>query len=179
MHPRPTLSSQIRYNVDILRQADALIAELAARRLHQAYAAQIGPHLRHVMDHYEAFLEGLPRGIVDYESRPRDARVQSDPAYARAKLAQLLARLQALPETLPPGSGERGEPLAVVAAVGLDGAELSASQSSVQRELQFLGLHVVHHYAVLAPRLRALGLSLHEDFGKGPGTIRHERGKHR
>ena len=45
------------------------------------------------------------------------------------------------------------------------------SQSSLQRELQFLVSHSVHHYALIRELLRQSGFDAGEGFGVAPSTL--------
>src|ERR1044071_7819814 len=76
----------IRSNLAVIQQGIELIQALGAERYAQriplCYNASIGGHLRHIIEHYQAFLRGLEDGEIDYEKRTRDPLVESDPEYA-------------------------------------------------------------------------------------------------
>lgn len=151
----------------MLQQADMLFDACAAGPL--AFEADCGPHLRHVIEHVQAFIASLHSGELDYDARPRDARLERDATLAQAQF-QRCARdlrqlaLQAWPETLQ-----------LHCDSGLDDAARLHCSTTPARELLFLVSHTVHHYAVLAVHLRAAGLALPADFGKAPATILNER----
>ena len=94
MQPRPALSELITYNVEIVGQALAIAQALEAR--HADFAAQVGPHLRHIAEHYEALLNGVGGSIVDYDHRSRDRDVESDPALAATRLRAVMDGLEQL-----------------------------------------------------------------------------------
>ena len=48
-----------------------------------------------------------------------------------------------------------------------------ATQSSINRELQYLVAHTVHHYALIGFILRLQGIVPPEDFGIAPSTLQH------
>jgi hypothetical protein len=48
--------------------------------------------------------------------------------------------------------------------------------SSGLRELEFLQSHAIHHYALIAQRLSAVGFAVPEDSGVAPSTLEHWRG---
>jgi uncharacterized damage-inducible protein DinB len=159
-------------NIKLLSQGvDLLVAvedETFARRSPLAPDGSIGKHLRHCLDFYDCFLRGLPAGRVDYTHRERDEEVETVRSVALQRLKETVRRLQALEtgthrtilvrEEAAPGGGEGGW-----------------SGSTVQRELQFLLSHTVHHYALVGILLRSFGLALDEDFGLAPSTLRHRR----
>lgn len=157
------------YNNALLGQVVAMLRELPPA---EAFAKAVGPHLRHIIEHYETLLVGIPLGIVDYESRARDLVVQSDPEAARDRCESLIRRLDCLDARL---AGQSELAIKVVAAIGLEGDADCLQSSTVARELLFLASHTTHHYAIMKPALVELGVVVGEDFGKAPGTIRHER----
>ena len=46
--------------------------------------------------------------------------------------------------------------------------------SSIGREMQALASHTVHHFALIAMTLQALGFHLDRDFGMAPSTLRYQ-----
>lgn len=131
-----------------------------------AFAA-VGGHLRHVVEHYRAFVAGVRHGAVHYDRRERDPVLERDPRRALAALAELERALPAL--ALDPAA-----PLQVSLECPVAGMETDAP-SSVARELQFLASHAVHHFALLRPRLQADGRLPHPEFGYATATLRHAR----
>lgn len=167
MQPRPALSELITYNVEIVGQALAIAHALEAR--HADFAAHAGPHLRHIVEHYEALLTGMSGSMVDYDHRSRDREVETDPALAATRLRAVIAGLERL----------RGSRATHSLSVGLDGGgggeHFFVLGSTLGRELLFLASHAVHHFALLKPALREAGMITNRDFGKAPSTVRHER----
>jgi hypothetical protein len=129
-----------------------------------------GGHLRHIIEFYECFLLGMQRGYIDYDARARDLRVETNRAVAMVRIHQLLSRLTEL-ERL-----ECDARLWVKAeASDANGVLGKFLASSVGRELQVLSSHTVHHFALMAVTLRALGASVPKDFGVAPSTLRHRQ----
>jgi len=162
------LSELIDYNRAVLDQALTVIAAHEASP--QAdFAQHSGPHLRHVVEHYEALLEHLHERRIDYDDRRRDPQVQRSPRFARMRLQQLSAQLASLRiEWLR-------DPLTIRLRGGLDGETVFASQSTIARELLFVASHAVHHYAMIQLYCAQDGIDLGRDFGKAPSTRHHER----
>lgn len=167
MHARDPLGRAVAYAIDMLRQG-AGIAEIA-ERAGLPFEAQIGPHLRHVIEHYEALLAGLDQGVVDYDNRGRDREVERDAALARRRCEALIAGLNARRDRAWP------ETIAVAFDGGVDGDDRFVSGSTPLRELLFIAGHAVHHYALLRLVLKAQGLILPESVGKAAATLRYER----
>lgn len=166
MNARPAFDALVRFNIEVLAQARA-VAQAYAGRTH-AYAEQIGPHLRHIVEHYESLLES-GSGLVDYDHRAHDRGLETSPEQTVARLATLEARLEALP------SHAAAESLTVGFVTGLAGEDFVLSPSTLARELNFVASHAIHHFAIIRPRLAAAGIAVPEFFGKAPETVRHER----
>ena len=132
----------------------------------------VGPHFRHIVDHYDSFFRGLGDGRVDYDQRERDTRLETDRAAIRSKLGELCARLDGL------RSEEVLDSISVVMDCGhTEGDDRTWTGSTVLRELQFLVSHTVHHYAMIGEILGAEGVEMDPDFGVAPSTLRYENRK--
>ncbi|MEM7050606.1 MAG: DinB family protein [Acidobacteriota bacterium] len=129
----------------------------------------VGGHIRHCLDFYLCFLDGLDQGLIDYDQRRRDERIQSDRGYALGLIAALQERLGEL-------SPEIAEtPVEVALDRAFEAPEAPLGRSTVRRELQFLCSHTTHHYALIAAQLRLHGFDPGNGFGVAPSTLEHER----
>ena len=129
---------------------------------------RVGSHLRHIIEFYECFLDGVGRCRVDYDSRARDASIERSPVAAAARIRLLIERMKA-PELLED----------TILWVPMEDARgLSVEDpfllSSTGRELQVLSSHTIHHFALIAMTLRAHGVPVDPDFGVAPSTLRHQ-----
>jgi len=153
-------------NLYFLRQGlellDALDAETYAAK--EGGRASIGAHLRHCIDFFNCFLDGLETGRIDYDARCRDAAVETDRRAAARVLADVADRLAAL------GPADLGRVLEVKADIP-EGVPFAWSRSSLARELQFLTSHTVHHFALIALLMRQRGLDPGDEFGVAPSTL--------
>lgn len=167
MHARDPIGRAVAYAVDMLRQG-AGIAEVVDRA-GIAFEDQIGPHLRHVVEHYEALLSGIDQGVIDYDNRSRDREIERDAALAQVRFETLAERfLRRLERPWP-------EAIAVAFDGGIAGDDRFVSGSTPLRELLFVAAHAVHHYALLRLVLKTRGLNLPESIGKAAATLRYER----
>ncbi|WP_051361908.1 hypothetical protein [Solimonas soli] len=167
MKQRPSFADVIAFNVAVVGQGRALAQCYAGRD--EAFAANVGPHLRHIIEHYEALLDREPGALVDYDHRARDRSVERSTRIAMARIDALAEKLRALRERAP------AEPVSVGFSIGLDGADFCVSPSSLVRELNFVASHAIHHYAIIRPLVEAAGVVLPDEFGKAPETVRYER----
>ena len=152
-------------NITWLRQALAIVQSTddatfsTSPRSLEPY--RVGSHLRHILEFYECFLDGLVTLQIDYDARKRDEAVENSRAAATGKICSIIRRLET---TL----SLRGDSI-----VGVPMEEYGYLTSSVGRELQVLSSHTIHHFALIAMTLRAHGVAVHADFGMAPSTLRH------
>lgn len=169
MKPRPWFAELIAFNQAVLEQGLSLALQFGPQ--HEAFAARLGPHLRHVIEHYEALLSGSDPQLVDYDHRARDRQLETDPQLAVWRIERLIEALQ----TLVTSSREAGEIVTVGVRMGLAGEAFGLMPSTLARELHFVASHAIHHYAVLRDSLLQQGITLPAGFGKAPETVRFER----
>lgn len=125
---------------------------------------RVGSHLRHVLEFYECFIQGLPMDRVDYDSRRRDESVENSRYSAAAKICSLIKRLEAVADM-------RAE-----AAIGVrleNAIDATYLRSTIGRELQAISSHTIHHFALIAMTLRMHGYTVDPDFGMSPSTLRY------
>ena len=170
-----TVQNLLQDNVRLLEQGidllDGMDAELYRCPRPDAGLSGAGSHVRHFLDFYDRFLEALePRadGRLDYDRRERDERTEVCPATARRRICALVESLRA---RVPAAAGRR---LVVKAdAEGASPDHAPWAESTVERELQVLLSHTVHHYALIAVVLRLNGHDVGMEFGVAPSTLRY------
>lgn len=163
--------SLLDFNQQVLDQALAVLGHFGAtgQAAKPALGGPVGAHLRHIVEHYAALVFPAEAGVVDYDARPRERALESDPQLASSRLRALRQQLATWPAALLARSvrvrGQGG-------LLGDRGFEVS---STLGRELAFVASHAIHHFAALAAHAGALGVILPGDFGKAPSTVAHER----
>lgn len=167
-----------RYTYAVLHQMAHLVQTYVDGSRH-GYAEHAGPHMRHIIEHYETLDRALntptaatPAPVVDYDARERDPLVESRPDVA-------LGRIERLQRTLGPSAradAQRlSQPVEVHVRGGVEGEYNFSSGSTVARELMFLNSHATHHFAVLQGYAKFRGESLGPGLGKAPATVAFER----
>jgi len=167
-----SMRRMIEENLHGVGQLKALIHRLSPQAYRQLLGAErqqaIGKHVRHIIDHYDAFLQSL-RGddtcYLDYEAREREATLERDPKVGCDRLERLQEALIAL-------GSEYDSHDAIDLRHATGGAEL-ACRTSVGRELVFLSSHAVHHMAIIGLLAEQMGIVPPKDFGVHPSTLRH------
>ncbi len=174
------IGGAVRDNLAALGQALGLLAgldaELYTRPVPACFNSTAGAHLRHVIEHYTSFLSGVRGGLVDYEARARDSRIETEPGYALACIERLGVELRELADDgrnrrLRVRSETAGGPDREPDANGTEREEPWAD-SCVLRELEYLLSHTVHHYALIGVICGLAGHAVPKDFGLAPSTLR-------
>jgi len=159
----------LHFNRQLIDQALALLAAHETPGA-PAYEQYTGPHLRHVIEHYEALVLRDTDSIVDYDRRPRDRDVERDASVARA-------RLSALKQHLAEWSDASLEQSLNVHGQGGPAGEFDfVTRSSVGRELVFLASHAIHHFALLQVYCEQQGIATDPNFGLAPSTVANALG---
>ena len=122
----------------------------------------IGAHIRHNINFIDVIIDGAMSGSINYASRTRDRRIETDRSSASVKLRSLIEALTKIPINA-------AEPVTVT-------SELDPTlhhRSTLGRELEFVISHTVHHYALIRERLEATGLEFDPRFGVAPSTLEY------
>jgi len=130
------------------------------------FGSGVGPHMRHVLDHYASFISGVESGTINYDDRERDTLVERSLDACIGKARELLAILHGLAI-----DGEA--PVEVIVSANTFGGKDDLSESTFARELQFLASHTVHHYALIAIASRMQGIIPDKRFGIAPSTLKY------
>lgn len=124
----------------------------------------IGPHLRHCLDHVEAFLTALITGRLDFDHRERGTAVERQVTAARAEARRLMAALRAL------DAESLDRPLDMTIQIAEDGSAVAVKTTAL-RELAYLLAHTIHHNALIGVMARTMGVPLPARFGYAPSTL--------
>lgn len=148
--------------VEILRQIDdaAYVGTVPA-----LFRYSLGGQLRHCLDAWRCFLRGISGGRIDYDQRERNPKIETSRQEALACLDLTIHQLRGL---------QLNETQLVLASRH---DSLLWCLTSIERELQFLLSHTIHHYALMAIMLRAQGFVPAEDFGVAPSTLEYWKEK--
>ncbi len=106
-------------------------------------SGSVGGHVRHCLDHVRALERAITTGMVDYEVRERDTRVEIDRTLAWSLLVSARRRVGSIPES----AGARPVVVRTRLDVGTSPVEVL---SSLEREISFVIAHTIHHCATIA-----------------------------
>lgn len=136
-----------------------------------SYKGGIGKHIRHILDHYDSFLDGW-NDKIDYDDRKRNTEIETNLGAAIRKIELLTSRFNRLIKEEKPIDTDV---LVKSNAIDVD-LESPWSSSTIKRELQFLVSHTVHHFALVAFILRAQQIDVPDKFGIAPSTLHYQKG---
>src|SRR4051812_16361686 len=91
-------SALIATNIGWLRQALRLLEHLVCRLLLEKKTGfaphRAGSHLRHVLEFYQCFLEGLEYSHIDFDARRRDEAIEHSRAAACLTIRAVISALE-------------------------------------------------------------------------------------
>ena len=125
--------------------------------------ASIGSHMRHILDRFQCFFNGLGERYIDYDARTRDKSIETNLQAAQFAVVTMGRRLQEL--DISPAAQLRVRETVYHLSPGVE------VESTVAREIMGLVTHTTHHLAIIGIIARGLGFKLDRDFGKAASTI--------
>ncbi len=127
----------------------------------------IGRHVRHILDHFLAVRAGLDSGIVDYNMRNRDCRLEDDPELALELVDQIKSWLIELTF--------EDQPITIESEISVNATLSTEMPSTLSRELCYLINHTIHHVAYATLVAKQIGIGVDQELGIAPGTATYLR----
>jgi uncharacterized damage-inducible protein DinB len=124
--------------------------------------ATIGQHVRHIIELAQCLVSGYEQGIVDYDKRKRDERIETTRSFAFKQLNQLLLTIQKPERKL-------------VLTVCINN-KTEFIETLFNRELLYNTEHAIHHMALIKVVLNEMQLNIvKEDFGVAYATLQYRK----
>lgn len=124
--------------------------------------ATIGEHTRHIIEMFQCLQNQFESGMVNYDKRNRDYRIQTDTGFALQCIADVRNQL------------EKENRIIVLQQI-VDGEELLI-ESNYFRELLYNLEHCIHHQALIKVALLQLEhLQIDDNFGVARSTIEYRK----
>jgi hypothetical protein len=163
------LREEIEASIGCLDELESLLRQLPSGLYGQrvpALKASIGSHTRHILEHFDSVVLSVASGLVHFEVRARDRRVEAETQAALDRIAELRGWFERA--SVPVDA-------ALATRVSLDGnlSDYVEFGTSFRRELIYAFLHAVHHMATIAIACELLGSPAPEQFGVAPATRVH------
>jgi len=148
----------------LLQEVDEKYSTVAA----SPFEASIGQHYRHVLEHFQCLLQGAASDVVNYDSRQRNPRIETETGYAGATTHELLLQIENWTEnTLQ-------QRCTTVSTVAYHSDIPSSIASNLGRELAYCIGHAIHHYAIIRLLCSHLKVAVPAEFGYAPSTLKFQ-----
>lgn len=153
----PSIHNSLNELVDLLNK---LSNDDYSKPCEQLSSASIGEHTRHIIEMFQCLEKQYETGVVNYDKRNRDKRIETDTDYA---ISQIISTKENLEK----------ENKSIQLQQIIDGEEILIS-SNYHRELLYNLEHCVHHQALIKVAiLIANTITVDANFGVARSTIEY------
>jgi len=130
--------------------------------------SSIGEHTRHIIEFYLCLIQGLDSGIINYDNRERNRKIETDPAFAMQKIQDIEAFINDF---------KNNPVLTLGISYNYSEPDLLNVNSNYHRELVYNIEHTIHHLAIIKPGIvkQFDYIELPENFGIASSTVRHKK----
>ena len=151
--------------VQLTESLHQLSGEEYGRPSKTLFDASIGQHVRHIIELFLCLEKGYESGIVNYEKRERDYRIETDKDFAIQLLKDIYHRIERpnIEIEMEADDYEDG-PIAVVIP------------TNYYRELAYNLEHTIHHMALIRVGVNEVStVVLPKEFGVAYSTIKYRK----
>lgn len=152
-----------------LLEIKSLVQQLSDEQYRRPVAlfddSTIGQHVRHIIEFYQCLIAGVATGLVSYDSRKRDRRIETDRHYAMYCMDKIGSNIN-IPDL--------DACLKFEANYSPDGNGQVMAETTWCRELAVCLEHSIHHQALIKIGLKELAMDkmVNNTFGIAPSTVR-------
>jgi hypothetical protein len=127
--------------------------------------ATIGQHVRHIIELFQCLEKGYDTGLVNYEKRKRDYKIETDKQLASDLLKEIYGNIEKPNKTIT-----------LEAEDYCDEAQIVSIPSNYYRELAYNLEHTIHHMALIRVGVNEVSsVVLPEEFGIAYSTIKYRQ----
>lgn len=127
--------------------------------------SSIGQHLRHIVELFQCLELGYESGIVNYEKRKRDVKIETNKSFATQLLHEIFKNLD-----------KPDKELILEANYDEHSPELLKIKTNYLRELIYNLEHIFHHMALIRVAINELSdVQVSEGFGVATSTIKYKK----
>ena len=165
-----TVKSELMVNtqINILAQAKRYLSSVTNAQYTQIvsplFISSAGMHMRHILDHYSALISGEKIGLIDYDKRSRGGVIESDIKQALALISKIENFLISL------SKAQLQMALKLSTEICVEKKHVEIVDSTLIRELVFVGSHAIHHFAMIQQISKAQDIATPDQFGIAPAT---------
>lgn len=126
----------------------------------------IGQHLRHTLEFFICFENGFHGGLVNYDKRAHDKRMESDKFIALSTIDRIQDFVNRLEE----------KTMRLEVGYDLEREDFITIETTAMRELVYNIEHAVHHMAIMKIGIHEIApyIELAPDFGVAASTLRYK-----
>jgi hypothetical protein len=126
------------------------------------FNATIGQHVRHIIELFLCLEKGYDEGVVNYEKRKRDYRIETNKELATSLLKDIYRGLTRPDKVIILEAEDYG-----------DTAEIVSIASNYYREIAYNLEHTIHHMALIRVGINEVSsVTLPDEFGVAYSTIK-------
>jgi hypothetical protein len=126
------------------------------------FNATVGQHVRHIIELFQCLETGYETGVVNYEKRKRDYRIETDRRFAAVLLRRIFRNM-----------GKPNKRISLEAEDYNETLETVTIPSNYFREIAYNLEHTIHHMALIRVGINEVGgISLPDTFGVAYSTIK-------
>jgi len=127
--------------------------------------ATIGQHVRHIIELFQCLEKGYDTGLVNYEKRKRDYKIETDKQLAVDLLKEVYRNIEKPNKTI-----------ILEAEDYCDEVQIVSIPSNYYRELAYNLEHTIHHMALIRVGVNEVSsVVLPEEFGVAYSTIKYRQ----
>ncbi len=129
------------------------------------FNATIGQHVRHIIELFQCLENGYDTGVVNYEKRKRDYRIETDRDFAAWLLRKIFRNMSKANKAITLEAEDYNESVETVSI-----------PSNYYREIAYNLEHSIHHMALIRVGVNDVsGITLPEQFGVAYSTIKYRQ----
>jgi hypothetical protein len=159
-------------SIAVLEQLKTHLSQLNqeeyAQKLPVFNQVSIGAHTRHVVEFYQCLLNGTKTGLINYDARQRDLRIEQQLDYTLDIIDEIMYRLQNV--------NDLSQKINLKVEYG---DEHFTVPTTFTREEVYLIEHTIHHFALIRIGLQESfpQVNIDPNFGYAHSTIQHKQKK--
>lgn len=151
--------------VQLSATLDQLSQEQYVQPCKTLFNATIGQHVRHIIELFQCLENGYGSGLVNYEKRKRDLRIETDKAFASGLLVGVHQGLE-----------RSNKELKLEACYDEHDTEPLTLDTNFYREVAYNLEHTIHHMALIRVGITEVSdIELPEEFGVASSTIKYRQ----
>ncbi len=138
----------------------------------QTLNASVSQHVRHILEFYICLFDGIQSGMINYDNRKRDPRIENDKAFTLQLIDEIKENIS---------NQTTNDDLSLILKYGEDESEAGIRLSTNYfRELSYNIEHTIHHLAIIKQTIieHFNYVELPENFGIASSTVRFVNQKH-